>query len=206
MPEVVVPLTIRDLTAEDLPSCAWLGSAPYLASAARALERARGGEADYLAVCPPSGLPVALGGVDYTKTPGAGRLQHLEVHTALQLHRDDRQPKAPGTAARTRRAAEAGDLNFPRGLDGRHRGTSPDTPLRSATNIRDDSAPYQPLCAVMSSSSRLTEECHKGSIGALSGPTFKLSTVVPNIRRHIPVGARLGAGQSARAKEVASCR
>jgi ribosomal protein S18 acetylase RimI-like enzyme len=84
MPEVVVPLTIRDLTAEDLPSCAWLGSAPYLASVARALERARRGEADYLAVCPPSGLPVALGGADYTKTPGAGRLQHLEVHTALQ--------------------------------------------------------------------------------------------------------------------------
>jgi glutamate-1-semialdehyde 2,1-aminomutase len=26
MPEVVVPLAIRDLTAEDLPSCAWLGS------------------------------------------------------------------------------------------------------------------------------------------------------------------------------------
>jgi ribosomal protein S18 acetylase RimI-like enzyme len=84
MPEVVVPLTIRDLTGEDLPLCPWLGSAPYLASVASALERARRGEADYLAVCPPSGLPVALGGVDYTKTPGAGRLQHLEVHAALQ--------------------------------------------------------------------------------------------------------------------------
>jgi ribosomal protein S18 acetylase RimI-like enzyme len=84
MPEVVVPLTIRDLTAEDLPSCAWLGSAPYLASVARALERARRGETDYLAVCPPSGLPVALGGADYTKTPGAGRLQHLEVRAALR--------------------------------------------------------------------------------------------------------------------------
>jgi ribosomal protein S18 acetylase RimI-like enzyme len=84
MPEVVVPLTIRDLTAEDLPSCAWLGSAPYLASVARALERARRGETDCLAVWPPSGVPVALGGVDYTKTPGAGRLQHLEVRAALR--------------------------------------------------------------------------------------------------------------------------
>jgi GNAT superfamily N-acetyltransferase len=84
MPEVVVPLTIRDLTAEDLPSCAWLGSASYLASVARALERARRGETDYLAVCPPSGLPVALGGVDCTRTPGAGRLQHLEVRAALR--------------------------------------------------------------------------------------------------------------------------
>jgi ribosomal protein S18 acetylase RimI-like enzyme len=84
MPEVVVPLTIRDLTAEDLPSCAWLGSAAYLASVGRALERARRGEADYLAVCPPSGLPVALGGADYAKTPAAGRLQQLAVYPALQ--------------------------------------------------------------------------------------------------------------------------
>ena len=27
MPEVVVPLTIRDQTTEDLPACAWYGSA-----------------------------------------------------------------------------------------------------------------------------------------------------------------------------------
>jgi len=84
MPEVVVPLTIRDLTAEDLPSCAWLGSATYLASVASALEHARRGEADHLAVCPPSGLPVALGGVGYAKIPGAGRLRQLAVHPALQ--------------------------------------------------------------------------------------------------------------------------
>jgi len=84
MPEVVLPLTIRDLTAEDLPLCAWLGSAAYLASIARALERATSGETDYLAACPPSGLPVALGGVDYTKLAGAGWLQQLAVDAALQ--------------------------------------------------------------------------------------------------------------------------
>jgi ribosomal protein S18 acetylase RimI-like enzyme len=84
MPEVVVLLTIRDLTTEDLPSCPWLASAPYLASVAKSLERARRGEADYLAACPPSGLPVAIGGIDYSQNPGAGRLQHLEVHAALQ--------------------------------------------------------------------------------------------------------------------------
>lgn len=84
MPEVVVPLTIRDLTAEDLPSCPWLAPPRYLASVAKGLDRARRGEADYLVVCPPSGLPVALGGIGYSKTPGAGRLQHLEVHAALQ--------------------------------------------------------------------------------------------------------------------------
>lgn len=37
MPEVAVPLTIRDLTAEDLPSCPWLASAPYLASVTKGL-------------------------------------------------------------------------------------------------------------------------------------------------------------------------
>lgn len=83
MPEIVVPLTIRDLTAEDLPLCPWLASPPYLADVARGLELARRSEADYLAVCPPSGLPVALGGVTYSKTPGTGWLQHLEVHAAL---------------------------------------------------------------------------------------------------------------------------
>jgi ribosomal protein S18 acetylase RimI-like enzyme len=48
-----------------------------------ALERARGGVVDYLAVCPPSSLPVALGGIDYTKNPGAGTLWQLAVHGAL---------------------------------------------------------------------------------------------------------------------------
>ena len=82
--QVVIPLTIRDLTPEDLPSCAWSGAATHLASIARALERARRGEVDYLAVCPPSGLPVALGGVDYAKTPGAGTLWQLAVQGTLQ--------------------------------------------------------------------------------------------------------------------------
>ena len=84
MPEVTLPLTIRDLTRQDLPSCAWCGPATHLASVATALDRAERGEAEYLAVCPPSGLPVALGGIDYTKTPGAGTLWHLAVHGALQ--------------------------------------------------------------------------------------------------------------------------
>jgi ribosomal protein S18 acetylase RimI-like enzyme len=84
MPEVVVPLTVRDLTAEDLPACAWLGSPTYRASVASALERTRLGEVDYLAACPPSGLPVAIGGVDYANTPGAGTLWQLAVHGALQ--------------------------------------------------------------------------------------------------------------------------
>jgi len=84
MPEVVLPLTVRDLTAEDLPDCAWSGSPTHLAVVADALERARLGEVDYLAACPPSGLPVAIGGVDYAKIPGAGFLWQFAVHEALQ--------------------------------------------------------------------------------------------------------------------------
>jgi ribosomal protein S18 acetylase RimI-like enzyme len=82
--EVLIPLTVRDLTVEDLPSCAWSGSATHLTSIVRALERARRGEVDYLAVCPPSGLPVALGGIDYAQSPAAGTLWQLVVHGALQ--------------------------------------------------------------------------------------------------------------------------
>jgi ribosomal protein S18 acetylase RimI-like enzyme len=84
MTEVVLPLTIRDLTRQDLPSCAWWVSAWDLAQLGKTLERAERGEVDYLAVCPPSGLPVALGGVDYTLNQGAGTLWQLAVHGALQ--------------------------------------------------------------------------------------------------------------------------
>ncbi len=84
MVDVVVPLTVRDLTLEDVPSCTWSGTALFLTHLAEALERAGRGEVDYLAVCPPAGLPVALGGVDYAKTAGAGTLWQLSVHEALQ--------------------------------------------------------------------------------------------------------------------------
>ena len=82
--EVVIPIVIRDLTDEDLPSCAWSGSRTHLASIAKSLERARRGEVEYLAACPPSGLPVALGMIDYAEKPGAGTMCQLAVHGALQ--------------------------------------------------------------------------------------------------------------------------
>jgi ribosomal protein S18 acetylase RimI-like enzyme len=84
MREIVVPLVIRDLEPGDLPSCAWSGAPTHLTAIALALDRARLGEVDYLAACPPSGLPVALGGIDYAKTHGAGTIWQLAVHGALQ--------------------------------------------------------------------------------------------------------------------------
>ncbi|WP_374104482.1 GNAT family N-acetyltransferase [Streptomyces sp. HB132] len=82
--EVVVRVVVRDLTPADLPACSWSGSATHLVKVARELERAQAGEVDYLAVCTPVGLPVAIGGVDYQVTEGAGTLWQLGVLPALQ--------------------------------------------------------------------------------------------------------------------------
>lgn len=84
MAKVVVNLSVRDLSQEDLQWCSWSGSALHLTQVARELERARAGMVDYLAVCPPSDMPVAIGGVDYQVNPGAGTLWQLAVHPALQ--------------------------------------------------------------------------------------------------------------------------
>ncbi|MFB6605169.1 GNAT family N-acetyltransferase [Streptomyces noursei] len=84
--EVVLPIAIRDLTPSDLPSCTWSGSATHLRQVAKELERAAVGEVDYLAACTPVDLPVAIGGVDYRITSGAGTLWQLAVIPALQSH------------------------------------------------------------------------------------------------------------------------
>ncbi|WP_411136206.1 GNAT family N-acetyltransferase [Streptomyces sp. C10] len=76
---VTVPLTVRDLTPADLPACGWCGSPLHLAHVERELVRARRGEVDYLAVCPPSGEPVAIGGVDHRARLDAGLLWQLAV-------------------------------------------------------------------------------------------------------------------------------
>jgi Acetyltransferases len=82
--EVPVPLSVRDLTHADLPRCDWAGVPPHLDYVATALDRARAGEVDYLAVCGPADLPVGIGGVDYTVRPVAGTLWQLVVHPALR--------------------------------------------------------------------------------------------------------------------------
>ncbi|EXU66365.1 hypothetical protein Z951_20745 [Streptomyces sp. PRh5] len=79
-----IALSVRDLTRADLPSCGWAGSAKHVRQLAEQLRRAETGDVDYLAVCTPVGLPVAVGGVDYTVKEGAGTLWQLGVHPALQ--------------------------------------------------------------------------------------------------------------------------
>ncbi|MFE6040655.1 GNAT family N-acetyltransferase [Streptomyces sp. NPDC056452] len=84
MLDVVVKVSVRDLVRADLASCGWAGSAHHLAGVAEQLERVRLGEADYLAVCTATGVPVAKGGIDYRVTEGAGTLWQLAVHPAVQ--------------------------------------------------------------------------------------------------------------------------
>ncbi|MGK3205911.1 GNAT family N-acetyltransferase [Amycolatopsis sp. MEPSY49] len=83
--EIVVPLTIRDLTEADLPECGWSGSRLHLEHVARQLARVPLGEAEYLAACAArSGLPVGKGLIDYRANPEAGTIGQLAVHPALQ--------------------------------------------------------------------------------------------------------------------------
>ncbi|MDX6242235.1 MAG: hypothetical protein QOG10_7184 [Kribbellaceae bacterium] len=84
MPEVVLPLTVRDLTAEDLHPGFSGWSETHLEGTFRALDRARLGEVDFLAVCPPSGIPVATGGVDYAKPSDIAVLWQLSVDAPLR--------------------------------------------------------------------------------------------------------------------------
>lgn len=69
---VSVRLHVRDLLARDLPACTWSGSATHLRHVEQELVRATAGEVDYLAVCTAADLPVAIGGVDYRVSEGAG--------------------------------------------------------------------------------------------------------------------------------------
>ncbi|RKE17264.1 N-acetyltransferase [Streptomyces sp. TLI_171] len=84
MDEVRLQLVVRDLVEADLPACDWAGSPKHVRELVQQIRRAGAGEVDYLAVCTPVGLPVAVGGVDYTVAPGAGTLWQLGVHPALQ--------------------------------------------------------------------------------------------------------------------------
>ncbi|MFI6114738.1 GNAT family N-acetyltransferase [Kitasatospora sp. NPDC051164] len=79
-----MPVTVRNLRHEDLPACTWSGSATHLRCVEHELVRAAAGEVDYLAVCTPADLPVAIGGIDYQVADGAGTVWQLGVHPALQ--------------------------------------------------------------------------------------------------------------------------
>lgn len=79
-----VPLTWRDLQPVDLDQVAWTGSEAHLGVIGSSLERVWAGEVDLVCAELPSAALVALGGVDYALSPGAGVLWMLSVHPAWQ--------------------------------------------------------------------------------------------------------------------------
>ncbi|WP_326777917.1 GNAT family N-acetyltransferase [Streptomyces sp. NBC_01445] len=81
---VILPVSVRDLLPRDLPRCTWSGSGSHLRSVERELARAASGEVDYLAVCTPEDLPVAIGGIDFQVSEESGFVWQLAVHPALQ--------------------------------------------------------------------------------------------------------------------------
>lgn len=81
---LALPVSVRDLLPRDLPACTWSGTATHLRHVERELGRAAAGEVDYLAVCTPADLPVAIGGVDYQLSGEAGTIWQLAVMPALQ--------------------------------------------------------------------------------------------------------------------------
>jgi len=84
MPEIVLPLTVRDLTVDELHPGIWGWSDTHLAGTIESVKRAQSGEVDFLAVCPPSGIPIATGGVDFAKPSGVATIWQLSVDTALR--------------------------------------------------------------------------------------------------------------------------
>jgi GNAT superfamily N-acetyltransferase len=80
-----VELHVRDLTADDLPEIGWSGGPLHPRYVAEALQRrASTGDVEYLAVCDTSDLPIALCGIDFAVSAGAGTLYQLAVMPALQ--------------------------------------------------------------------------------------------------------------------------
>jgi ribosomal protein S18 acetylase RimI-like enzyme/Ser/Thr protein kinase RdoA (MazF antagonist) len=78
-------LHVRDLTEADLPGVAWSGGSLHPRYVAEALHRrAATDEVEYLAVCGSTGAPIAIGGIDFAVSLGAGTLYQLAVMPTLQ--------------------------------------------------------------------------------------------------------------------------
>lgn len=84
MPDLAIPIEIRDLRLADLENLRWSGGRSHLKAMAVQLERVAAGLAAYLVACPPSGLPVGKLGIDYAAKPDAGLIHQVAVHGALQ--------------------------------------------------------------------------------------------------------------------------
>lgn len=83
MPDLTIPVVIRDLTIADLDNLRWSGGRSHLVAIGQQLERAGAGLADYLVACLPSGAPVGKLAIDYADTADAGLIHQVAVHGML---------------------------------------------------------------------------------------------------------------------------
>jgi ribosomal protein S18 acetylase RimI-like enzyme len=77
-------LAVTDLADTDLGRIAWSGSPAHVRHVAKELERVACGDAEYLAVRPPDGAPIAKGGIDFGERPDAGVIHQLATHPDLR--------------------------------------------------------------------------------------------------------------------------
>ena len=80
MPELTVPVEIRDLTAADLEHLRWSGGRSHLIAIGQQLERVRAGLAEYLVACLPAGWPAGTLAIDYAALADAGLIHQVDVH------------------------------------------------------------------------------------------------------------------------------
>jgi GNAT superfamily N-acetyltransferase len=84
MPDLTIPIEIRDLRMADLENLRWSGGPSHLKAIAVQLDRVTAGLAEYLVACSPSGLPVGKLGIDYASRPDAGLIHQVAVQEMLQ--------------------------------------------------------------------------------------------------------------------------
>jgi ribosomal protein S18 acetylase RimI-like enzyme len=77
-------LHVRDLRFADLDHIDWSGGPRHVSYVAAELNRRTCGEVDYLAMCGPNNRPIAIGGIDYANSAGAGTLMQFAVLPDLQ--------------------------------------------------------------------------------------------------------------------------
>lgn len=77
-------LLVDELSLEDLENIGWSGSPAHIDAVRTALNRVAGGEVDYLAVRDATGVPISIGGVDYSKNPSKGALWQLATREDLR--------------------------------------------------------------------------------------------------------------------------
>jgi ribosomal protein S18 acetylase RimI-like enzyme len=80
----IVSLDVTPLTVEEIEQISWSGSRAHLENVVKQLLRAASGEVEYLVVRASGGVPVAKGGIDFAREPGAGTIWQVATHPQLE--------------------------------------------------------------------------------------------------------------------------